>query len=74
MIFMGNGRILTGHPLHQGIISSDPKGFWKSPLTKGQFHYSDHIANFLKFLGSFGFGKIEQTPTGGAAFRAKASP
>lgn len=28
------------------------------PPIKGQFCYSDHIAYFLKFLRSFGFGKI----------------
>jgi hypothetical protein len=28
------------------------------PPTKGQFRYKDHIANFLKFLGSFDFGKL----------------
>jgi hypothetical protein len=29
-----------------------------NPSTEGQLHYSEHIVNFLKFLGSFGFGKV----------------
>jgi hypothetical protein len=29
--FIGNGHDLIKQRLHQGIISSDKKGFWKSP-------------------------------------------
>jgi hypothetical protein len=51
-----NGPDLTRHPIvkayyHWTKINSGP------PL-KVQFHSSDHIANYLDFLRSFGLGKI----------------
>jgi hypothetical protein len=45
----------TTSPSRHNIIGKNNSG---NLPTNGQFRYLDHIVNFLKFLGSFGNGKI----------------